>query len=292
MVSDPGDRYRLNELLTLYEYEPTLRDLYVEGTSDAGFFRWYLMEHQLLAHVYAIDDRVEVPADVVQSVGQDVNARGRAVALAIYCERSLGRGQTAVTVVVDADFVHVVGPVPLEASCLLLTDDGALECYALSGRPLAKALNVCFHTTVEAETVLSAIGPALGDIFAVRILFKSLDLGLADDIAAVCELSEFASSADLRELIRRSLTGVAKEQWPAELDDLEQMANEYRVMVTASGQKGRGHDIAPLIRTYLEIRGHLAQPRTLEMALLSSLVAGDLDDQPLFARLRERLSAA
>jgi hypothetical protein len=262
----------------------------VEGRRDAGLFRWYLREHSLNASVFAIDDRVRLPRDPVIAAQQQVNSRGRAITAAIHAERRLGKEQRSVTVIVDADALRVLGPAPREASCLLWTDDAALENYVLRERPLAKALDVCLHSAVDAATVLTAIRPALADVWSVRLVLNDFDLPLIDDFAAVCELSEFRSSADVEELIRRSLTGVAKAEWPASVADLAAMAKQVRGFILASGQTGRGHDIAPLIRGFLETQGRLVRPEMLEIAVVSCLELVDLDEEPLFRMLRSRLS--
>ena len=287
-----GDRYLLDEALTLYEFEPTLRDVYVEGKADVGFFIWYLGECGIEADVYAIDDRLYVTAAEVGPIAVDINARGRAITFAVHSERRLGKSQRSVTVVVDADASQAVGPVPIESSCLLCTDDGALECYTLQTRPFGKFLKVCLHEDVDPGLVLKAILPALGDIFAVRMLLHGFGVRIIEDIAGVCVLSEDESCADIRELILRSMSSVRREEWPCPIDDLEGFAKDYRAMVSKSSHVGRGHDIAPLVAAYFGTSGRLARRDVLEAALLGCLERKDVDDAPLFVALRERLSAA
>lgn len=291
-VPESGDRYLLDEVLVLYQLEPSLRDLYVEGRRDAGFYAWYFREHDISAQVYAVDDRVELSSELVHAIGEDVNARGRAIALAIACERALGTDQRGVTVVIDADLLHIVGPVPLESSCLLWTDDAALENYALRPRPMGKFLKVCLHSSVKAASVLAAVRPALEEILAVRVVFKSLDLGMIEDIASVCDLSEDHSSVDTHQLILRSLTRFPKAEWPATPAEIEEMTTDYRSMVKEARQSGRGHDIAPLVCRFLQTQGDFARRDTIEAAMLGCIELVDLDDQPLFVALRSRLGAA
>jgi hypothetical protein len=52
----PDDRRTIEELIARYELEPTLRDIYVEGYTDALFFRWFLQKSNATnAIVYEID---------------------------------------------------------------------------------------------------------------------------------------------------------------------------------------------------------------------------------------------
>jgi len=38
------DRHKVEELVALYELEPTIRDVYVEGETDEAFFEWFLAQ--------------------------------------------------------------------------------------------------------------------------------------------------------------------------------------------------------------------------------------------------------
>lgn len=291
---DRGDVYSLDALMTLYELEPTLRDVYVEGRADLGLLQWLFLEENIHGAVFAVDDRVEVPSDVVKDLGQDTHsARGRAVALAIIAHRHLGPDQLCVTVVVDADFAHIVGPVPVDRSCLFMTDDTTVECYVLEPRPLNKLLRTCLHVadSVTAEDVRSAVMPALGDVLATRIVMHEMGVGAVRDVAGVCRLLPNESAADIRELLRRSLTKVPRAEWPSGLDELVEWALAYRDLVASSGQSGRGHDVAPLLIAYLGIKGPLANVEALEAAMRACLDPEDLRDRPLFKQLRARLTA-
>lgn len=287
-----GDRYSLPGLIALYAYEPSLRDVYVEGRVDVGLLTWYLRESGLdEAAVFAIDDRLDILASDLPHAGLEVNARGRAIALAAYCDKELGNKQLGVTVVVDADFDHLAGVTHL--TCLHVTDHPTMEGYVLAERPLEKLLRVSLHQPrrVTASMVRAAVIPALNDICAVRFVLHSVSIACIDDIASVCTLSTEASAADMRELLRRSLTGVRKDEWPESLDKLTARARVAREAVSRLGLTGRGHDIAPVLIAFLELKGVAANRESLEMAMRSCFEAEDLDGQPLFEALKARLAA-
>ena len=289
--SERGDVYSLDELITLYEFEAALRDLYVEGRSDAGFFTWYLGEHGLSADVYAIDDRVYLESGFVQSVGQEVNARGRAIAFAMACESRLGIDQRCVTVIVDADAANVVGPIP-KCQCLLMTDDAALENYGLELRPMGKLLKVALGINTDPQAVIDAILPALRRVQSGRIVLGIYDIGVISDVGAVCTFKGMEGLVDVGELIRRSISGKPKAEWPKEINELEQLASDYYDMIVAANHSGRGHDIAPLICHSLAAAGIRVRenPKFVESALLGSLECQDIDDKPLFEKLRGRFA--
>lgn len=252
-----GDLYTLAALIALYQFEPSLRDVYVEGRTDAGVLSWYFMETDIEALVFPIDDRVQIPQQLVDELRLDTGARGRAIALAVHCERELGKGQQVVAVVVDADFARITGPMQIEHSCLLMTDGPALEHYALADRPLTKLLRVSLRLPeqVLASDVREAILPALRDIYAARQVLQSYNIRCVDDVGAVCHLVGGDSRADIGELIRRSLTRVARGEWPADVPELVESAVVIRGWIEGAFQSGRGHDIAVLLVKYLGLRG-------------------------------------
>jgi hypothetical protein len=288
---EQGDRYVLGELLALYRLEPTLRDVYVEGSRDVAFYSWYIDEHGLSAQVFDVDERVTIDREVVAKVGQEINSRGRAIALAIYSQRALGIHQSCVTVVVDSDMARVVGPMPIENSCLLMTDVPAVENYVLFSRPLTKLFKLSLGIDdLDGATVLSALIPVLQAIQAVRILLQGFRIGLVSGFVATCTFNQDHCQVDKRELINRSLTGITRAEWPGELGDLVDWAGEYFDLVVASGQTGRGHDIVPLLFGYLRSQGYGITKQPLEAALMSCLEASDLDDKLLFISLRSRIT--
>ena len=72
----------LKELQDLYKLEPKLRDLYVEGSSDANFFRWYLKTRGVNGvGVYPVDV-LDIPENIVRNYSLPLgSAKGRLIAL-------------------------------------------------------------------------------------------------------------------------------------------------------------------------------------------------------------------
>jgi hypothetical protein len=289
---EAGDRYRLIAAVALYEVEPTLRDIYVEGRTDASFYSWFLAESGAEAKVYPIDDRICILADEVKAVDQKISARGRVIAFSIYCDRRLGAHQNSVTAIVDSDSARAVGPMPIRADCLLTTDGSSLESYVLAPRPMTKLLKVGLGIEIDSSAVIDAIVPALQKIQSVRIVLEGSDIGVVEDVAATCSFEDAQGSVDVRELIRRSLGGVSKRDWPSGIDELVNWATDCEAMVIQAGLRGRGHDIPALICGYLRERGHSPNKSTAESVLLTCLELSDIADQPLFVSLLDRVRAA
>ncbi len=150
---------RLEELQVLYELEPSLRDIVVEGRSDAELVRWYLNQKGLRSvKVFPIDDRAVVERDVVLRAGGEVGPRGRVLGLAVAAS-DWRLSDPSLTCVIDADWdclddVH-------EIEGLLRTDYGSLDGYLFQERPLQKLLDLVIQRDVHAEEQIAALMPAL-----------------------------------------------------------------------------------------------------------------------------------
>lgn len=293
MLSNSGEFYSLEALLVLYDLEPGLRDVYVEGRTDVGLLRWYLDERGIEAQVYAIDDRVEISATELGSLGLDIGARGRVIGLSIVAERALGKDQQGITCVADADYARLTGPMPRERSCLLFTDSASLECYVLQPRPLNKLLRMALHlpTSVIAEDVLEALVPALLDLQCARAVLFAFDISCIDGVVKLCTLRVGASAADIRKVVQKSMGRVAKAEHPLAVDDVVAWAHELRSTMQLGNQFGRGHDIALMLSSFLGLKGAVANPEALEAAMRASLEVVDLQEKPLFLGLESRLAS-
>ena len=65
---DEQERRNIDELITRYEYEPEIRDIYVEGPSDKAFITWFLSESGAVkVDVYEIEV-VDIPPEILDNL--------------------------------------------------------------------------------------------------------------------------------------------------------------------------------------------------------------------------------
>src|SRR5580700_6636570 len=102
MASASVTKRPLRELRTLYEVQPHIRDVIVEGRADAHLIQWYLNERDLVAIVHAVDDRAEVTSDLVVRHGGEIGPRGRVIGLAHQVDE-WEIAETTVTCIIDSD---------------------------------------------------------------------------------------------------------------------------------------------------------------------------------------------
>lgn len=291
--ADAGARYSLAGLIALYRFEPSLRDVIVEGRVDAALVRWYLLERGLDVSAFPVDERVDVPQELVEELRLDTNVRGRAIAVAIQVERELGKGQSALTIIVDADYWHVIGPQHHESSCLLVTDSASMEGYALQARPFEKFLRLGLHMSedVDIHELVTSLRLILLDLFAARAVLFMLGVAVISDPYALCTVSGDESGADIGEIIARSMGRIPVNERTATVAEAVDDANVIRSWGLDRDDVCRGHDIAPLLIRFLPIRGAMARLESVEASLRTCLEARDLDDAPLFRALVERVAS-
>ena len=287
--SSSSVKRELKELRTLYSIRPHFRDILVEGRDDAAWIRWYLSEKQVPhVRVYAVDDRVLISSETVTKYHPEVNARGRVVAAAHVFE-SWGLTQPSLTAIADADFD--VFDRPEKVPSLLKTDYAAMEVYALEARPLSKFLAVSAKSDISAKDLTSLLKPAWASLYALRYVLHRHQDGakLTDKFAQKCISKPKQVLVDVRKLL------LATNPQPSRtvLEELLKLHLNYLNKLPPDAMQGiRGHDIAPLLVRYLGLKNDLADPGHIERLMRQAVESVDLDAQPLFQKLRVRISSS
>lgn len=287
MTSESITRRPLRVLRTLYETTPKIRDVIVEGRSDAGFIKWYLGEHGLFAVVHAIDDRADVSSSDVLRYRGEVGARGRVIGFAGQVEGWKLREPT-VTCIIDADRTSLLEDPPILPDCLLTTDFGSMDVYMLQHRPFNQFLRLVLGRNEDAEQIVTRILPALNQVCVVRAVlhWSGLGISLVKDFSACCQPSRESIVVDIHELLNRTLSGKDREHY----DELVKEVDQTLTRLPSDRLKAvRGHDIAPLVIKELGLKNVWAKEDAFERAWRGCIQASDLDDFPLFSQLRDRV---
>lgn len=288
MTQSIATRRDLRELRTLYTLKPHFRDIVVEGRDDAAWVRWYLSEHRVdHVKVFAVDDRVTVPSDVVLKSHADVNARGRVVALSAEYDE-WGLSQPSLTCIADADY-DIYEPVASTDS-LLKTDFAAMEVYVLTDRPLTKFLVASAKSEVVAKDLISMLKPAWATLYALRYVLHrhSSGLSLTDKFAG----KVWNGSGQVVGAARNLLLACSPSPTRDALDQLLSLHERFLAAIPSDSLDGiRGHDIAPLVIKFLNLKNSMARPEEVERLMRQSVELVDLDNFDLFKSLRSRVGA-
>lgn len=292
-TSSSGDRYSIGAVATLYELEPDLVDIVVEGNSDANLLSWYLKSHGAAAEVYPIDARYEVPESYVSSLGLSPSARNRAIALAVYLIAEHGFTGSNLTAFVDADFADTLGPIPVSNQNVIMTDFPAIECYALQDAPLEKFLRVAagMPKNYTSQSVRATVMPVLREIYALRALLAQHNVAIHGRFVRECRFDPAENGYDYVTAIRKSLgpsmgsLGITQQECVDEVDTHIQWFKDKQFYC-------RGHDVALVLFQYLNLKSKFGTAEAAERALVTSLNVDDLDPHRAFRLLRTRVLPA
>ena len=286
-----GPEYRrtLDELIARYQLEPTLRDVYVEGPSDADFLRWFLLRSELTHVVVYEIDTVYIEAADLEDARLDVGMKGRLVFLALVLGRHLGEGDVQATAVADRDLDELLGRLQ-QFPHLLYTDFSCLEMYLLAEEPLEKFLNVVAggapHTAVE---LCSVFGPILIELALLRAAKMSLGWNLpALRLDRFCAVDGHEILFDRNALIERSLLHGSragqKERLENEIERLRDVAGDNCRLVSS------GHDFVGLLSWYLHRVAKVSGMREnfVHRSLLLCAEFESIRIQPMFRALVRR----
>jgi hypothetical protein len=175
---DEGERWELDELITRYELDESLREAFVEGGDDAELLRQVLRRAGIAIDIYE-GDLLDIPYDAFVSTGWEDNVRSRvrfvARELNTRCSVDL---INRVVCIIDADFDYLFGSVAAER-LLLVTDFTALELYACNSDTLDKFVRIVLRGgSGKSAELLRALEVPLRELFLIRAANQSMSLGL------------------------------------------------------------------------------------------------------------------
>lgn len=171
-------RRELEEIVFMYEQEPSLRDIYVEGAYDASILRWFLEEQDLKdVNVYEISD-IEINKEFLIDSGKKSNNRERVIYLADYLHNSLQNSDQFICIA-DRDFNHFIDEL-FEIPALLFTDFTSMEMYFFGQRILEKFfIIICNKSDLPCRLLLNSFTNILQELFLMRLANEYLQWNMA-----------------------------------------------------------------------------------------------------------------
>ena len=168
-------RRTLAEIEQRYVFEPTLRDLYVEGAYDKRMYDWYLKARGY--HNVAVFDigTIDIGQDILETHGLVGGNRARTIALALELDRRFANPIPNVRCVADADF-DFISQTYRSANHLLYTDYTSLDLYAFDERTMGKLTVASTLSEDDIRSILQNIIPILKELFIARAASAALDL--------------------------------------------------------------------------------------------------------------------
>ena len=278
----------IEELMALYELEPSVTDIYVEGDTDKYFVEWFLFRHHWShVNVYSIDI-VEVPDEVLRRHNLPIHSnRSKVIALSL---ELFSRFDTNIKVmcIADRDFEDAlpsVSPPPI----LHFTDGNSLETYSFNQLGLSKLVSVVLGGfPISPAEMQRCLAEVLRQVYAIRMANVKLKWNMEDiPFTRYVEIAgtriQFNAEAFTRAYIQKN------DRWKNR-SQFERVFKECLLSLTPDdARNARGHDLCELI---LHLVRRLRRDRkfgnreTLEGVLLGAVETADLEAHPLFQGIR------
>jgi len=293
---DYVERKTIEELAALYEFEPTIRDVIVEGADDCSLVQWYA-KHRCSRLFSVIEiDAIDVPIDFVNRFGLDVGNRGRVMALSYFLDKTLhDDSRDCVTLIVDNDYDRLLG-ISCEIEFLLTTDFTCLEMYLFDEDIFDKLISVVLGgATITAVTGLRTLSGVLKRFWLLKITNHVLGFSMSwINFKRTCRISGFNIEFDEETFIDRYLITNGRKR---EKKLFIQRRDELATQIDQDARHAMdGHHFMELtrwyLRNYVRDRKPLSDQRTFERAFFGCLELSKLDQFELFQSIKARINKA
>lgn len=226
-------RRRIAELLALYELEPSVRDIFVEGHFDAAVYSEIVARsgRHWSKHIIAIDT-VDVPATLVKSYGLTVGNKQEVQTLALTLRKELGPNFDRVLCIVDDDTDTFFDDNLEMPSFVISTDYSTIEMYLFSDELLSRFAKMFLQGANREKTMKAAIAQCkaqLPDALCARLALRELSLEIEwIDVGGQLEKDGFSIEKYLEKLANKGRLSKAKKEglktavarWRVELEKL------------------------------------------------------------------------
>lgn len=270
------DRWTLDELVTRYELEPEIKDIFVEGATDQRIVKWVLSNLQITQfQVYEINS-----IDVYVSEGGN---KSKIISSAKKINEKIDTANN-IAFVADADADYVESEFDL-APQLFFTDFACLEAYTISTTHLADFAATFFgEASIFSSNVVSGIFESLRFLFAVRVCSYRIDRDPIVSFKKNLRVSESDVSIEQENYIRKiaqsqgekfeklqSCINTKLQNWT---DDVRYTMNGHNfcfILANVARQKGVQHK--------------LCDTAVVERAIWTNMDSKELQGYPLFEKL-------
>ncbi|MFR0688719.1 hypothetical protein ACLUTX_04960 [Enterobacterales bacterium AE_CKDN230030158-1A_HGKHYDSX7] len=268
-------RRSIEELLVRHQFEPGLKDVYVEGVFDKEVLTSCFQANSRSDYIVYEVDGIEVPGDVLRKYGLTDGNKQRVIALAK--ELSTLEGDKSYRCIVDKDldsWLNAVENVPR----LKWTEHASLELYFYTRRIVSDLLVSSGRARIaDLDAFMDSLVLALKKIFAMRLADKNLDWKM-EWVDPYKDLS-ISGSGLLLDYVAYSARILSKNKHMAERTTFDAETIKWEAMLVGDPRSYiRGHDLVDLMAWSIkEFKGikEVANSVTIErmLVLLSAAVS-------------------
>jgi len=200
-------RRSIQSLIALYTLAPGIKDVWVEGVTDAKLLRCYFHENGISNIVVKEIATVEVPSQQVFENSLQDNNRGRVATLAKILSDELSNASDYVRCVIDPDFEFLSTASRFEAPVLVRYDYCCLEMYSFNESTLKRFFLMFCSNTPDTGMLIDDMGKIGSELFLIRFVRSRLCPNAeAVSIDSCCTLSDAHITFELQDYLTKQLS--------------------------------------------------------------------------------------
>ncbi len=288
-------RRTIEELIALYEREPSIRDVIVEGPEDVALIDWYIRNRADIEYSIFDIGVIDVPSEYLDAHESLSGNKGRIVVLAIELDNNLpSKSKKCVTLIVDDDYDRTTGQSP-EVELLLKTDFTCIEMYLANEQILDKLMSIVLGITIiDSKEALESLSEVLQQLWICKVANHTLNLSMSwVDFTKDCKISKSKITFDRNKFIQKYLVSNGQKK------NEKVFLNKYDEISCALEADPRlsmdGHHFMKLARWYLKQHSKnkkfFAHQEYFDRVLFGCIELDTLDKTKLFNDIIHRVSA-
>lgn len=288
-MGDVDIKQSLDEVRVRYKLEPSLKDVYVEGTSEVNILRWFFDKKKKKdIYIYHIDS-VEIPAYSYERVGLRTGSnRNKVVVLSEELSREFDKRKIKVKCIADADYDRYLNK--CRSNYIIeYTDYTSIEMYFFNKPFLTKFVNLVLHGLALCPAKLVRdFKNVLQRIFLIRLANENLEWNMIwVDFKTYISWSgrriKFDEEGFLRHYLSRNNKIRFAKQFKGVMRDFEEKLHQD------PRHNIRGHDFTYLfflaVKRYKGRHAGFNDKQTFERSLCGCLELSFLEGEALFEKL-------
>lgn len=274
-------RRTLEELLARYEFEPELRDIYVEGEFDSDMLTASLGDELNEHYIYSIET-VDIPAEILQVYSLTSGNKQRIIALAKELESKI-EGEFNYLCLTDRDLDQWFGEMEVIRNHKWTTFS-SLEMHFFTEEFLRHHLRTVCRAKIESfDNFFESFTEVLRKVFSLRCVDRELGLNLRWIPIEKCVFKNNGSLGfDFEEYISRTLH---KSGMFYRLDSVKDGVERWNSNLSGDPRQFvRGHDFVQLLSWVIKNFGGIKDIST-EVAVYRLFVGAALSNQDIYSEI-------
>ena len=273
----------LSEILAICEFEPSLKNIYVEGNFDYQFITWFLdSQKKTDINIYTID---LVKFDEVREATRELikrSNRNKLLVLVDYFEKNL-QDKCKCLCIIDLDFDSYL--TTINNKFLKYTDYNSIEIYLITPTIINKFTKLVLRGfNYNYKQIIVLFIDILKILYLIRLSNEYLKWGMKwIDIKRYLTISseklEFSDTRFINALLNKNNRVSEKEKFQETIVNLKkQLQTAFRFCI-------RGHDFTYLFYLFtnkLKKRCNFGNLETFESSLLGCVESENFKDENLF----------